>query len=197
MEFLILLAIIAALAFWVVAIFNKLVTLKQRVANAFAQIEVQLKRRYDLIPNLVETAKGYLDHERETLEAVTNARAAAMNGLAAASADPGNPAALAELAQAEGMLGAALGRLNVAVEAYPDLKASENMMQLSEELTTTENKIAFSRQSYNDQVMAYNTYKQTFPPNVFADMFGHTADATLLEFEDSAEIQAAPNVSFS
>lgn len=197
MEFLIFLAILAALAFWVVAIYNKLVTLKNRYENAFAQIEVQLKRRYDLIPNLVETAKGYLEHERGTLEAVTNARNTAMAGLAAASKAPGSVDAMAELSKAEGALSGALGRLNIAVEAYPDLKASENMQQLSEELTSTENKVAFARQSYNDQATAYNTYKQSFPPVVFADMFGHTGDAGLLEFEDSAEIQAAPSVSFS
>jgi len=196
MEFLIFIAILALLAFWVVAIYNKLVTLKNRYENAFAQIEVQLKRRYDLIPNLLETAKAYMAHERDTLEAVTNARNTAMAGLAAASANPGSPAAMAELSQAEGALSGALGRLNIAVEAYPDLKASETMMQFSEELTSTENKVAFARQSYNDQVMAYNTYKQTFPPVVFADMFGHSGDAGLLEFEDSAEIQEAPKVSF-
>ena len=196
MEFLIFVGFLAALAFWVVAIYNKLVTLKNRYENAFAQIEVQLKRRYDLIPNLLETAKGYMAHERGTLEAVTNARNTAMAGLAAASANPGNPAAMAGLAQAEGALSGALSGLNIAVEAYPDLKASESMMQFSEELTSTENKVAFARQSFNDQVMAYNTYKQTFPPVVFADMFGHTGDAGLLEFEDSAEIQDSPKVSF-
>jgi len=197
MEFLIFIAILAALAFWVVAIYNKLVTLRNRYENAFAQIEVQLKRRYDLIPNLVETAKGYLEHERGTLEAVTNARNTAMAGLAAASKAPGGAEAMAELSKAEGALSGALGRLNIAVEAYPDLKASENMQQLSEELTATENKVSFARQSYNDQATAYNTYKQSFPPVVFADMFGHTGDAGLLEFEDSAEIQAAPSVSFN
>ena len=197
MEFLIFIGILAALAFWVVAIYNKLVTLKNRYENAFAQIEVQLKRRYDLIPNLVETAKGYMEHERGTLEAVTNARNTAMAGLAAASQAPGSIDAMAELSKAEGALSGALGKLNIAVEAYPDLKASENMMQLSEELTSTENKVAFARQSYNDQATAYNTYMQSFPPVVFADMFGHSGDAGLLEFEDSAEIQAAPSVSFN
>lgn len=195
-EFLIFIGILAVLAFWVVAIYNKLVTLKNRYENAFAQIEVQLKRRYDLIPNLIETAKGYMEHERGTLEAVTNARNTAMAGLAAASAAPGSAGAMAELSKAEGALTGALGRLNIAVEAYPDLKANENMMQLSEELTSTENKVAFARQSYNDQATAYNTYKQTFPPVVFADMFGHSGEAGLLEFEDSAEIQEAPKVSF-
>ena len=197
MEFIIVLVIIAALAFWAVSIYNKLVALKNRFENGFAQIEVQLKRRYDLIPNLVETAKGYMSHERETLESVIQARNQAMAGLQAAAADPGNAAAIKELASAEGMLGGALGRLNVVMEAYPDLKANENMMQLSEELTTTENKVAFARQAYNDQVTEYNTYRQSFPPVVFAPMFGHATDAELLEFEDSEAIQAAPQVSFS
>ncbi len=196
MEFIIFLVIIAAIAFWIVAIYNKLVALKNRYENAFAQIEVQLKRRYDLIPNLIETAKGYLSHERETLEAVVNARNQAVAGLEAAAADPSNPDALKSLESAEASLRSALGRLNVVVEDYPDLKANENMMQLSEELTSTENRVAFARQSYNDQVMEYNTYRQTFPPNIFANMFGHTTDATLLEFEDSADIQAAPKVAF-
>ena len=197
MELIIVLVILAALAFWVVSIYNKLVALKNRYENGFAQIEVQLKRRYDLIPNLVDTAKGYMSHERETLEAVINARNQAMAGLQAAAADPSNAAAIKELGSAEGMLGGALGRLSVVMEAYPDLKANENMMQLSEELTTTENKVAFSRQAYNDQITEYNTYKQTFPPVAFAGMFGHATDAELLEFEDSAAIQAAPSVSFN
>lgn len=192
----IVLVVIAAVALYAVAIFNQLVSLRNRFQNAFAQIEVQLKRRYDLIPNLVDTAKGYLAHERETLEAVISARNAAANGLAAAAANPGNAAAMSDLAGKEGALGAAMGRLNVVMEAYPDLKANQNMMQLSEELTSTENKVAFSRQAFNDQVMAYNTYKQSFPPVVFAGMFGHSEDASLLQFEDSAQIQAAPKVSF-
>ena len=187
---------LVALAVFVIGIYNKLVTLKNRYINGFSQIEVQLKRRYDLIPNLVETAKGYLSHERETLEAVIAARNQALAGLQAAAADPSNAGAIKELASAEGALGGALARLNVVVEAYPDLKANQNMMQLSEELTSTENRVAFARQAYNDQVTGYNTYKQTFPPVVLAATFGHTADATLLEFEDSAEIQAAPEVSF-
>lgn len=192
----IVLVVIAIIALYAVAIFNQLVSLRNRFQNAFAQIEVQLKRRYDLIPNLVETAKGYLAHERETLEAVIAARNAAANGLAAAAANPGNAAAMSDLAGKEGALGAAMGRLNVVMEAYPDLKANQNMMQLSEELTSTENKVAFSRQAFNDQVMAYNTYKQSFPPVVVAGMFGHSEDASLLQFEDSAQIQAAPKVSF-
>ena len=197
METIIVLVILAGLGFWVVSIYNKLVALKNRFENAFAQIEVQLKRRYDLIPNLVETAKGYMSHERETLEAVIAARNQAMAGLQAAAADPTNANAIKELASAEGMLGGALGRLNVVMEAYPDLKANQNMMQLTEELTTTENKVAFARQAYNDQVTEYNVYRQSFPPVLFANVFGHTHDAELLEFEDSAEIQAAPQVSFS
>ncbi len=196
MEMIILLVVLAALGFWVAAIYNRLVALKNRFENAFAQIEVQLKRRYDLIPNLVETAKAYMSHERDTLEAVISARNQAMAGLQAAAADPANATAMRDLAGAEGVLGGALGRLNVVMEAYPDLKANQNMMQLTEELTTTENKVAFARQAYNDQVTEYNAYRQSFPPVLFANTFGHGQDAELLEFADSAEIQAAPSVSF-
>ncbi|MDA0271982.1 MAG: LemA family protein [Proteobacteria bacterium] len=192
----IILVVLAALGMWAVAIYNQLVALKNRYKNAFAQIEVQLKRRYDLIPNLVETAKGYLEHERGTLEAVTKARDAAASMLADAAKDPGNAEAMRNLASQEGVLQGALGRFNIAVEAYPDLKASQNMMQLTEELTSTENKIAFARQAFNDQIMTYNTYRQSFPQVVLAASFGHPTDAELLEFADSEAIQEAPGVSF-
>ena len=179
-----------------IGIFNKLVTYANRYKNAFAQIDVQLKRRYDLIPNLVETAKGYMAHERETLEAVISARNQASAGLKAAAQDPGNAAAIQNLAGAEGLLTGAMGRLLAVAEQYPDLKANQNMMQLTEELTSTENKVAFARQAFNDSVTVYNTYRQTFPTVVFAGMFGHGQDAALLEYEDREQIQAAPTVSF-
>ncbi|MEE4203155.1 MAG: LemA family protein [Halieaceae bacterium] len=182
---------------WAVAIYNQLVSLANRYKNAFAQIEVQLKRRYDLIPNLVEIAKGYLQHERETLEAVIAARNEASAALKALGGGNIDGAGIAKLSGAESALGSALGKLNVVMEAYPDLKASENMQQLSEEMTSTENRIAFARQGFNDSVMNYNTYRQSFPQVALAGMFGHREDAKLLEFDDSAEIQAAPKVSFS
>ena len=192
---LVIVVLIVAAIFYVVGIFNKLVALKNRYLNGFSQIEVQLKRRYDLIPNLVETAKAYMAHEKETLEEVINARNQASAMLKGAAADP-STASIEQLVGAEGVLQSALGRLNVVMEAYPDLKANENMMQLSEELTSTENKVAFARQSFNDAVMMYNTYRQSFPPVFFAASFGHPTDAALLEFADSTAIQEAPKVSF-
>ncbi len=188
-------AVAAVLFFWGVGIYNRLVTLKNRYENMFSQIEVQLQRRYDLIPNLVETVKGYMSHERETLEAVITARNQAVGALKAAAAAPGDASAMAGLAAAEQGMGGVLGKLFAVAEAYPDLKANQNMMQLTEELTTTENKVSFARQGYNDSVTEYNTYKQTFPPVFFAGMFGHGANAELLEF-DSEAIAAAPKVSF-
>ncbi len=192
----VLLVIAVVIVGYGVGIFNQLVTLRERAKNAFSQIEVQLKRRYDLIPNLVETVKGYMAHERETLEAVIRARNTALAGLEAAKADPTSKSALTALGQSEGALASALGRLSVVMEQYPDLKASQNMAQLTEELTHTENKVAFARQAYNDAVTGYNTYKKTFPPVFVAGMTGHAEDATLLEFVDSAAIQAAPRVAF-
>jgi len=193
---LVTLVIVGALLLYLIGVYNRLVSLKNRFQNAFAQIEVQLKRRYDLIPNLVETAKAYLKHERETLEAVTQARNQALAGLNAARSSPGDPQAMAQLSGAEQGLAGALGRLNMVMESYPDLKASQNMTQLSEELTSTENKVAFARQAFNDAVMTYNTYRQSFPPVLIARQLGHDQDAALLEFADSEAIQEAPQVSF-
>ena len=179
----------------VTGIYNKLVTYLNRYKNAFAQIEVQLKRRHDLIPNMVEIAKGYMKHERETLEAVIQARNQAVGGLQKAAQDPGNADAITGLAAAEGVLSGTVGRLFALAESYPDLKANQNMMQLSVELRSTENKVAFARQAFNDSVTQYNTYKQTFPTVAFAGMFGHANDAAMLEF-DSQQIAEAPKLSF-
>jgi LemA protein len=197
LSLLIFIAIVAAIVFWAVAIYNGLVTARNGYKNAFAQIDVQLQRRFDLIPNLVEVAKKYMAHERETLEAVIAARSAAQSGLAAANASPGDPAAMAQLAAAQGQLNAGLGRLLAVAEAYPDLKANQNMMQLTEELTSTENKVAFARQAFNDMVMAYNNRREVFPNSVFAGMFGFQP-ATLLEIpaEQQAQVRAAPKVEF-
>jgi LemA protein len=190
----IVLAVIVGAVLFAISIYNRLVAGRNRFKNAFAQIDVQLTRRHDLIPNLVETAKGYIKHERETLEAVTNARNMAVAGLKAAAKDPSDPNAMKQLAQAEQGLSGALGRLFAVAEAYPDLKANQNMMQLSEELTTTENKVAFARQAYNDSVMQYNTLRESFPNNFFAGWFNFQP-AELLEIEDEAK-REVPKVSF-
>ena len=189
-----LLAVVVVVALSAMGIYNSLVTLRNRFKNAFAQIDVQLKRRYDLIPNLVETAKGYLKHEHETLEDVIKARNIAYTASQAAAANPADGNAVKGLVSAEGGLTGALSRLMVVSEQYPDLKANQNMMQLTEELTSTENKIAFARQSYNDSVMEYNTSRETFPNVVLAGMFGFLP-AELFHIEDPAE-KAAPKVSF-
>jgi LemA protein len=188
------LIVLAGAVLFAISIYNRLVAGRNRFKNAFAQIDVQLTRRHDLIPNLVETAKGYMKHERETLEAVINARNTAVAGLKAAAADPSDPGAMKKLGEAEQGLSGALGRLFALSEAYPDLKANENMMQLSEELTTTENKVAFARQAYNDSVMGYNTLRESFPNNFFAGWFNFRA-AELLEIEDEAK-REVPKVSF-
>ncbi|HSX63189.1 MAG TPA: LemA family protein [Pseudoxanthomonas sp.] len=188
------LAVVAGL--WGVGIYNGLITARNAFKNAFAQIDVQLQRRFDLIPNLVETAKAYMSHERETLEAVVAARSAAQSGLAAAKANPGDPEAMAQLAAAQGQLNTGLGRLLAIAEAYPDLKANQNMMQLTEELTSTENKVAFARQAYNDAVMAYNIKREVFPSSLIAGTFNF-APAALLDIPaDKAEVREAPKVQF-
>ncbi len=190
----IVLIVLVVVAIFLVGLYNRLVAARNAFKNAFAQIDVQLTRRYDLIPNLVETAKGYLKHERETLEAVIAARNTAVAGLKAAAADPGNAAAVAQLSGAEGALSGALGRLFALAEAYPDLKANQNMMQLSEELTSTENKVAFSRQAYNDAVMSYNNAREQFPGSIVANRFSFQP-AQLLDIA-KPEAREAPKVSF-
>ncbi len=195
MTALVLLAIVIGLGLYAVGLYNGLVTGRNGYKNAFAQIDVQLTRRYDLIPNLVETAKGYMKHERETLEAVIQARNSAVSGLSAAKANPGDPAAMQQLAGADNALSQTLGRLFALSEAYPDLKANQNMMQLSEELTTTENKVAFARQAYNDAVMGYNNSREMFPGSIVANMFAFQP-AELLAIESDAK-REVPKVSFS
>jgi LemA protein len=191
----VVLVVLAGLVAFVIGGFNKLVTLRNRFKNAYAQIDVQLKRRYDLIPNLVETAKGYIKHERETLEAVTAARNIAYAASKAAAANPGDATAMKSLASAETGLGGTLSRLMMVSEQYPDLKANQNMMQLTEELTSTENKISFARQAYNDSVMVYNTDREVFPSNIIAGMFNF-GPAELFVI-DKPEQKDAPKVSFS
>src|SRR3954466_1914806 len=188
----ILLVLVIFAIFFVVSLYNRLVGARNGYKNAFAQIDVQLKRRYDLIPNLVETAKGYIKHERETLEAVIRARNSAVSAVQAAAANPGDAAAMRGLSGAEGQLTGALGRLFAVAEAYPDLKANQNMMQLSEELTSTENKVAFARQAYNDSVMTYNNRRETFPGSVYAGMFNFTPAALLEIPPERPEMRDAP-----
>jgi LemA protein len=195
MTLIVILVLIVLAVFFFIGQYNRLVQARNAFKNAFAQIDVQLTRRYDLIPNLVETVKGYIKHERETLEAVIKARNTALSGLKAASADPGNAAAVAQLSGAEAQLGGALGRMFALAEAYPDLKANQNMMQLSEELTSTENKVSFARQAYNDAVMSYNNAREMFPSSVVAGMFNF-APAQLLEIA-KPEAREAPKVSFT
>ncbi len=194
-SFLVFLAILAAIVFWGIGIYNRLINERNRVKNAFAQIDVQLTRRYDLIPNLVEAVKGYMKHERETLEAVISARNAAASSLDKAKADPANAQAIKELGASEGSLTSALGRLFALSEAYPDLKANQNMMQFQEELTSTENKVAFSRQAFNDTVLQYNNSAQNFPNNVIAGFFSFEL-ASFLEII-TEEAREAPDVSFT
>lgn len=193
---LVIVGLVVVFGMWGVGIYNGLVTARNAFKNAFAQIDVQLQRRFDLIPNLVETAKAYMSHERETLEAVIAARSAAQSGLSAAKANPGDPAAMAQLAAAQGQLNAGLGRLLAVAEAYPDLKANQNMMQLTEELTSTENKVAFARQAYNDSVMAFNNKREVFPSSLLAGMFNFGPAALLDIPADKAEVREAPKVQF-
>ena len=194
-SFLIFLGILAAIVFWTIGIYNQLVNQRNRVRNAFAQIDVQLTRRYDLIPNLVEAVKGYMKHERETLEAVIKARNTAVSSLDAAKADPANADAMKKLGASEGALSGVLSRLFALSEAYPDLKANQNMMQFQEELASTENKVSFSRQAFNDSVMSYNNTAENFPNSVLAGMFSF-ALASFLEIE-SEEKRDVPEISFT
>ncbi len=194
-SFLVFLAIIVAVILYAVGIYNALVNFRNRVKNAFAQIDVQLTRRYDLIPNLIEAVKGYMKHERETLDAVINARNTAVSNLEAAKADPSNGDAIKKLGASEGLLGGALGRLFALSEAYPDLKANQNMMQFQEELSSTENKVAFSRQAFNDAVLSYNNKAENFPNNVIAGMFRFEL-ASFLEIQ-SEEKREVPEVAFT
>ena len=190
----VLLIIFIGIILFGITLYNRLISGRNAYKNAFAQIDVQLTRRYDLIPNLVETAKGYMSHEKETLEAVISARNSAVSGLSTAKSDPTDPNAMKQLSQAEQGLSGALGRLFALSESYPDLKANENMMQLSEELTTTENKVSFARQAYNDSVMMYNNLREQFPSNFIANWFQFKG-AELLELEDEA-MKKAPKVTF-
>jgi LemA protein len=192
----VVLVVALVLIAWLVGIYNRLVKLRNQYKNAFSQIDVQLKRRYDLIPNLVETAKGYMKHERETLEAVITARNKAQAAVQAAAARPGDPAAMQGLQTAEAGVTGALGRFFALAESYPDLKANQNMLSLQEELTSTENKVAFSRQAYNDAVMGYNTARETFPNSIIAGATGF-GPAQLFELEAPAVERAAPKVSFT
>ncbi len=186
--------LLALIGIYAIGVYNGLVKLRNMFRNAFSQIDVQLKRRHDLIPNLVETAKAYMAHESGTLEAVIAARNGAESARQAAAANPGDAAALQKLGAAETGLGGVLGRLFAVSEAYPDLKANQNMMQLTEELTTTENKVAFSRQAYNDSVLAYNNKREVFPNNLFAGIFGFS-EAALFEIDSPAE-REAPKIQF-
>ncbi len=193
-SFLIFLAIVAAVVFYAIGIYNRLVNERNRVRNAFAQIDVQLTRRHDLIPNLIESVKGYMSHERESLEAVVEARNAASAALDLAKADPANASAIRQLGEQEGILGNVLGRLFALSEAYPDLKANENMLHFQEELSSTENKVAFARQAFNDSVMSYNNTVENFPNNILAGMFSFEI-ASFLDIE-SEEKREVPEVSF-